>query len=47
MPVTINDVRAYKERGERFAMLTAYDAHRRASWTMLGSPSSSRGTASD
>ncbi len=26
MPVTINDVRAFKERGERFAMLTAYDA---------------------
>ena len=26
MPVTIRDVRAYKERGERFAMLTAYDA---------------------
>ena len=25
MPVTINDVRAFKERGERFAMLTAYD----------------------
>ncbi|HVF54156.1 MAG TPA: 3-methyl-2-oxobutanoate hydroxymethyltransferase [Actinomycetota bacterium] len=26
MPVTINDVRAFKERGERFPMLTAYDA---------------------
>ncbi len=26
MPVTINDVRAFKERGERFVMLTAYDA---------------------
>jgi len=25
MPVTIRDVRAFKERGERFAMLTAYD----------------------
>lgn len=25
MPVTINDVRAFKQRGERFAMLTAYD----------------------
>jgi 3-methyl-2-oxobutanoate hydroxymethyltransferase len=24
--VTVNDVRAFKERGERFAMLTAYDA---------------------
>jgi 3-methyl-2-oxobutanoate hydroxymethyltransferase len=24
-PVTVNDLRAYKERGERFAMLTAYD----------------------
>jgi 3-methyl-2-oxobutanoate hydroxymethyltransferase len=27
MPITVRDVRAYKERGERFAMLTAYDAH--------------------
>lgn len=26
MPVTINDVRAFKQRGERFPMLTAYDA---------------------
>lgn len=26
MPVTIRDVRAFKERGERFSMLTAYDA---------------------
>ena len=26
MPVTINDLRAYKQRGERFVMLTAYDA---------------------
>ena len=26
MPVTVRDVRAFKERGERFAMLTAYDA---------------------
>lgn len=26
MPITVNDVRAYKERGERFSMLTAYDA---------------------
>jgi 3-methyl-2-oxobutanoate hydroxymethyltransferase len=24
-PVTVHDIRAYKERGERFAMLTAYD----------------------
>lgn len=27
MPVTVRSVRAFKERGERFAMLTAYDAH--------------------
>lgn len=27
MPVTVRDIRAYKERGEKFAMLTAYDAH--------------------
>ncbi|MEA2447904.1 MAG: 3-methyl-2-oxobutanoate hydroxymethyltransferase [Actinomycetota bacterium] len=27
MPITVRDVRAFKERGERFAMLTAYDAH--------------------
>lgn len=27
MAVTVRDVRAFKERGERFAMLTAYDAH--------------------
>jgi 3-methyl-2-oxobutanoate hydroxymethyltransferase len=26
VPVTINDLRAYKQRGERFVMLTAYDA---------------------
>lgn len=26
MPVTVRDVRAFKERGERLAMLTAYDA---------------------
>ena len=26
MPITTRDVRAYKERGERFTMLTAYDA---------------------
>ena len=26
MPVTVRDIRAYKERGERFVMLTAYDA---------------------
>ncbi len=26
MSVTVNDVRAFKQRGERFAMLTAYDA---------------------
>lgn len=25
MPVTVNDVRAFKQRGEKFAMLTAYD----------------------
>ena len=25
MSVTIRDLRAFKERGERFAMLTAYD----------------------
>ena len=25
MPVTIRDLRALKERGERFVMLTAYD----------------------
>jgi 3-methyl-2-oxobutanoate hydroxymethyltransferase len=26
VPVTVRDVRAFKERGEKFAMLTAYDA---------------------
>ncbi|HEX2241527.1 MAG TPA: 3-methyl-2-oxobutanoate hydroxymethyltransferase [Actinomycetota bacterium] len=26
MPVTVRDIRAFKERGERFVMLTAYDA---------------------
>ena len=26
MPVTVRDIRAFKQRGERFAMLTAYDA---------------------
>jgi 3-methyl-2-oxobutanoate hydroxymethyltransferase len=26
MPVTVRDVRAFKERGERFTMLTAYEA---------------------
>jgi 3-methyl-2-oxobutanoate hydroxymethyltransferase len=26
VPVTVRDVRAYKQRGERFSMLTAYDA---------------------
>ena len=26
MPVTVRDIRAFKERGERFAMLTAYDS---------------------
>ncbi|HEX2235083.1 MAG TPA: 3-methyl-2-oxobutanoate hydroxymethyltransferase [Actinomycetota bacterium] len=26
MPITVRDVRAFKERGERFPMLTAYDA---------------------
>ena len=25
MPITVRDVRAFKDRGERFAMLTAYD----------------------
>jgi 3-methyl-2-oxobutanoate hydroxymethyltransferase len=25
MPVSIHDLRAYKTRGERFVMLTAYD----------------------
>ena len=25
MPVTVRDIRAFKQRGERFAMLTAYD----------------------
>ena len=25
-PVTIHDIQAHKEQGERFAMLTAYDA---------------------
>ena len=25
MPITVRDVRAFKERGEKFAMLTAYD----------------------
>lgn len=27
MAVTVRDIRAFKERGEKFAMLTAYDAH--------------------
>ncbi|MDQ4027019.1 MAG: 3-methyl-2-oxobutanoate hydroxymethyltransferase, partial [Actinomycetota bacterium] len=26
MPVTVRDIRAFKDRGERFVMLTAYDA---------------------
>jgi 3-methyl-2-oxobutanoate hydroxymethyltransferase len=26
VPVTVRDIRAFKERGEKFAMLTAYDA---------------------
>ena len=26
MPVSVRDIHAFKERGERFAMLTAYDA---------------------
>lgn len=26
MPITVRDIRAFKERGEKFAMLTAYDA---------------------
>ncbi|HEX9234954.1 MAG TPA: 3-methyl-2-oxobutanoate hydroxymethyltransferase, partial [Actinomycetota bacterium] len=25
MPVTVRDIRAFKERGEKFVMLTAYD----------------------
>ena len=27
MAVTVRDIRAFKERGERFTMITAYDAH--------------------
>lgn len=27
MAITVRDIRAFKESGERFAMLTAYDAH--------------------
>lgn len=27
MSVTVRDIRAFKDRGEKFAMLTAYDAH--------------------
>jgi 3-methyl-2-oxobutanoate hydroxymethyltransferase len=27
VPITVRDIRAFKERGERFTMLTAYDAH--------------------
>ena len=26
VPITVRDIRAFKERGERFAMITAYDA---------------------
>ncbi len=26
MPITVRDIRAFKQRGEKFAMLTAYDA---------------------
>ena len=26
MPITVRDIRAYKQRGEKFTMLTAYDA---------------------
>lgn len=26
MPITVRDIRAFKDRGEKFAMLTAYDA---------------------
>jgi 3-methyl-2-oxobutanoate hydroxymethyltransferase len=27
VPITVRDIRAFKDRGERFTMLTAYDAH--------------------
>jgi 3-methyl-2-oxobutanoate hydroxymethyltransferase len=37
-PVTIHDLRATKERGERFAMLTAYDATSAALLDELGVP---------
>jgi 3-methyl-2-oxobutanoate hydroxymethyltransferase len=37
-PVTIHDLRAAKERGERFAMLTAYDASSAALLDELGVP---------
>jgi 3-methyl-2-oxobutanoate hydroxymethyltransferase len=37
-PVTIHDLRASKERGERFAMLTAYDASSAALLDELGVP---------
>lgn len=37
-PVTIHDLRAVKERGERFAMLTAYDASAAALLDELGVP---------
>ena len=37
-PVTIHDLRAMKERGERFAMLTAYDASSAALLDELGVP---------
>jgi 3-methyl-2-oxobutanoate hydroxymethyltransferase len=37
-PVTIHDLRATKERGERFAMLTAYDASSAALLDDLGVP---------
>ncbi len=37
-PVSIHDLRATKERGERFAMLTAYDANSAALLDELGVP---------
>jgi len=37
-PVTIHDLRAAKERGERFAMITAYDANAAALLDELGVP---------
>ena len=37
-PVTIHDLRAAKQRGERFAMITAYDANAAALLDELGVP---------